>query len=531
MTTSHESIPRAQQKIASKLSASAQFQHVLTKLADRRLTWVWLGLGILLLPFTFFQTVVPLAGWLAPVFLLRFMRSVEKKGLGLFLVFLAFGAATFIAGRGMPFSLLGFIGTNLFKPLLWTLPFAADLFLTRRLQGWARTLVFPCAFVSIDWLVSVLRISSAGSIAYSQAGVLPLLQILSITGMWGITFFLMWCAAILSEWWEHFFQWHSLRGVMLTFAGLLAATFLFGSVRLILPLQASQTIKVAMITIDDQTSQDATRSIDWANFNRSTDTQRASLRPKLAATVAQMMERSETALKSGAKIVAWQESSGWVLEEDRAGLLNRGAKLAKQYAAYLQISLEVLTRTQKLPYILNQSVLIDPAGDIEWVYDKSYPVIYDEAFNTIAGPGKLPIIDTPYGLWSAAICYDTYFPTLLRQAGRNNATLLFAPTNDPHPWEESTIAMAYYQNIENGFSMIRPTGNGISALIDPLGRVLASQEYSSNPSGIVLAILPISRVTTIYSRIGNLFAYLSAVGCILLSLWAFLSKERSLHSL
>jgi len=37
-------------------------------------SWLWLGIGAALLPFTLLQTVVPLAAWLAPVFLLRFTR-------------------------------------------------------------------------------------------------------------------------------------------------------------------------------------------------------------------------------------------------------------------------------------------------------------------------------------------------------------------------------------------------------------------------------------------------------------------------
>ncbi|MBM4424322.1 MAG: hypothetical protein FJ030_13200 [Chloroflexi bacterium] len=39
-----------------------------------RLSWLWLILGAALLPFTQLQTAMPLAAWLAPVFLLRFAR-------------------------------------------------------------------------------------------------------------------------------------------------------------------------------------------------------------------------------------------------------------------------------------------------------------------------------------------------------------------------------------------------------------------------------------------------------------------------
>ena len=491
-----------------------------------RLAWLWLLVGFLLLPFTFFQTVIPLAAWLAPLFLLRFTRTYRRPRAALTLVFLAYAAAVLIASRGLPFNFLGLLGNVLFKGLVWTLPYAIDRLLTRRLQGWARSLVFPSAFTSVDWLLSLLKVSSSGSPAYSQYGNLALLQLLSITGMWGITFLIMWCAAILNELWEHRFDWRLLRGQLGLFAGVLAAVLLFGSLRLNMAAPASQSVETATITIDIAVVDQATHGIDWATFNRSSDAEQATLRPKLAATVDQMLARSETALRGGAKIVAWQESSAWVLEEDKPAVLEQAADLAKRYGAYLQISLEVFTRTLNLPYLRNQSILIDPTGRILWSYDKTHLVPYDEAFVTISGPGKLPLVGTPYGRWSTAICYDTYYPALIRQTGKNNADILFAPANDSRPYAASALAMADYRAIENGFSMIRPAGNGLSAVVDPQGRVLASQDYFTNNSRIMLTSLPLHRVTTIYSRIGDVFAYLCVIGLILLTSQALLRRER-----
>jgi apolipoprotein N-acyltransferase len=491
-----------------------------------RSAWLWLLIGFLLLPFTFFQTVIPLAAWLAPVFLLRFTRTCRRPRAALALVFLAYAAAVLIASRGLPFNFLGLLGNVLFKGLMWTLPYAIDRLLTRRLQGWARSLLFPSAFTTVDWVLALLKVSSSGSPTYSQYGNLALLQILSITGMWGITFLITWCAALLNELWEHHFDWRPLRGQLGLFAGVLAATLLFGSLRLSMAAPATQSVEAATITIDGTLIDQATHGIDWATFNRSSDAERAALRPKLAATVDQMQGRSETALRDGAKIVAWQESSAWVLEEDKPAVLEQAAALAKRYAAYLQISLEVFTRTPNLPYLRNQSILIDPTGQILWAYDKTHPVPYDEAFVTIPGPGKLPMVDTPYGRWSTAICYDTYYPALIRQAGKNNADILFAPTNDVHPFAASAIAMADYRAIENGFTMIRPTGNGLSAVVDPQGRVLASQDYFTNSSGIMLARLPTHGVTTVYSRIGDAFAYLCVIGLILLMSQALFHREQ-----
>ena len=42
--------------------------------------------------------------------------------------------------------------------------------------------------------------------------------------------------------------------------------------------------------------------------------------------------------------------------------MERTAELARRYDAYLQISLEVFTRTGRLPDLRNQSILVDPSG-------------------------------------------------------------------------------------------------------------------------------------------------------------------------
>src|SRR5215472_1045460 len=53
-----------------------------------RLSYLWLALGIALLPFSAFEWAIPLAAWLAPVFLLRFVRT-QPLLRGLLLVLLA----------------------------------------------------------------------------------------------------------------------------------------------------------------------------------------------------------------------------------------------------------------------------------------------------------------------------------------------------------------------------------------------------------------------------------------------------------
>jgi apolipoprotein N-acyltransferase len=126
---------------------------------------------------------------------------------------------------------------------------------------------------------------------------------------------------------------------------------------------------------------------------------------------------------------------------------------------------------------------------------------------------------------SAGICYETYYPALIRQAGKIGANILFAPSNDVPPFHSSASIMATCRAIENGFSMVRPAGRGISLITDYEGRVLGSQDYFTNKSGIMITTIPTRGVRTIYSRIGDVFAYLCVAGLVLLAGWALIRRK------
>ena len=496
-----------------------------------RLTWLWLLVGFGLLPFTIVQTMIPLAAWLAPIFLLRFARTARRASVALSLIFLAQAIGNLIAlrGGGDVGNIMAVFGLILFSPfrgVVSTLPYAADRLLGSRLDEKTRTLMFPLAYVTVDWLMTLLpAVNSTASFVYSQYDSLALMQIVSITGMWGITFLIGWGASTVNALWERGFDCRPVRGVVIPFVVVIIAVVLFGSIRLNFAAPSSRTVVAATVTIDHAVYQRAIRPpFNWATFYRSTDHERAAVRPQLEATVEKMLERSESALRAGAKIVGWQEASAQVLEEDRQQTLDRASDLARRYDAYLQIELSVFTRAPTHHYYRNQSILIDNAGRVLATYEKTYPVIPGEAYVSIPGAGKLPVENTPYGRMATAICNDFHFPALARQAGRNDVDIMMAPYNDAIPFGQQDAVVAIFRAIENGYSMVKATGNGVSIITDYQGRVLGQQNYGDG-GGVMLATIPTHGVVTIYSRIGDTFAYLSAAGLIFLAAWAFVRKH------
>ena len=75
--------------------------------------------------------------------------------------------------------------------------------------------------------------------------------------------------------------------------------------------------------------------------------------------------------------------------------------------------------------------------------------------------------------------------------------------------------------------MVRPTGNGLSAVVDYQGRILGRRDYVVDGSGIMTASIPVHGAATVYGRIGDLFAYLCVAGLIGLAAWALVQRRQA----
>jgi apolipoprotein N-acyltransferase len=223
-----------------------------------RLAWLWFVIGASLLPFAMFQTVWPVAAWLSPVFLLRVSRT-QRPALGLPLVWLALCVGFTVGWRDdfvpLPLDLPGPQaallrgGLVVFSAALGVLPYALDRLLAARLRGALRTLAFLTAAVALEYVTSLTLHPVGGLAAYTQYGNLPLMQIASLTGIWGITFVVNWLAPVLNEVWEHRAAPRVLRSNLLPFGVVLGAAMLYGSARLTFTPHAP-VVRVAGLTPD-----------------------------------------------------------------------------------------------------------------------------------------------------------------------------------------------------------------------------------------------------------------------------------------
>ena len=160
-------------------------------------SWLPLILTIIFLPLANGDHSVALASWLAPLFLLRFVRT-QRPIIGLPLAYVVLTGAFAVQFRGaVPLTGVAYACVMGLEGLVPLISYAIDRFVAPKLSGVAATFVFPFAWVVVEYLFSFSPYGTWGAVAYSQAGNLPLMQLLSVTGLWGITFLIAWLAVML----------------------------------------------------------------------------------------------------------------------------------------------------------------------------------------------------------------------------------------------------------------------------------------------------------------------------------------------
>lgn len=174
--------------------------------------------------------------------------------------------------------------------------------------------------------------------------------------------------------------------------------------------------------------------------------------------------------------------------------------------------------------LFNSAVVLDEAGQLEHVYDKHHLVPFGEflpfpsffeqfglqalaknagRFSRGAGPQKISLDAT--SSFQLLICYEAIFPAEILR-GENRPNWLLHMTNDAWfgdfsgPFQH--LAQARVRSVEYGLPLARSANTGVSAMIDPYGRITAQLDL--NTDGFMDANLPKALEPTLYARLGDL---------------------------
>ena len=234
------------------------------------------------------------------------------------------------------------------------------------------------------------------------------------------------------------------------------------------------------------------------------------------------------AIAGGAQFVIWPESSTpFYFEQDRAGADEIRA-IARQSGVPILVGSDQIDPGPPTTYY-NAAFLVRADGSTGGVYRKIHLVPFGEyvplkrvfffaaplveAVSDFSAGSEAVLLPVRGHLVSTSICYEIVYPDLVRRFVRGGSELLTTITNDA--WFGRTSApyqhfeQASMRAIEEGRYLVRSANTGISGIVDPYGRVLERSEIYQ--PAIVIGEARFLRVTTIYTRIGDVFAYASAI--------------------
>jgi apolipoprotein N-acyltransferase len=405
--------------------------------------------------------------------------------------------------------------------------FGAVLGLWLRAFGHIGVLAAPLAWVAVELLRRHVLFSFPWCLlGYSQHDALAVAQLAAVTGVYGLSFIVVLVASIVA----FALAEKSLRRRLLIAGlglGLLGGVVGWGSARLRAPLASVGSMRVGLIQAAIPQDEKWQAVYAWRNIERH-------------------VTLSVAAKREGAELIIWPESAVPFYFDSTPPVADMLRRLVQDEGVYLLFGNDDRSE-EGGGRVWVGAKLLTPGGTLALRYHKMRLVPFGEyvplerLFGAL-GMKRLvqeagsftPGTDAVVGLAGrarvgASICYEDIFPDLTRRFTLNGAELLANVTNDGWYGRTSApyqhFAMARLRAIENGRSFVRAANTGISALVDPRGRILAQTQLFEQRA--LVGDVPLTRESTFYARHGDVFAWACLVASVLLSALAWVRGRPS----
>lgn len=486
---------------------------------------------VLGLAFYFFSDgkyVLPLAAWLAPMLILYFWRNEQSKAKKV-VFYTMFTILTVLAWKGLiPAPGLLFIPIAILLAFIFFIPVFFDRYFHRRNAGFLSTFIYPLTVVLLEYILSFINpTASWGALAYTQHNNLILLQLLSITGIYGIAFIIGWTASIVNYVLENRYNWNQIKKGFYSYLFIMILITLFGSIRVYLLHDHSNTVQISSISIPikvENMTKEEVNAFTQIKSNRNTKQEDIDLvKDFITKKNQELFDITKKQAEYGSKIVFWSEISANVFKKDEQEFLQKASEEAKNDHIYLMVAYAALLDVGN-PLTENKVVAFDPNGKKVLDYMKNNIVPGD---HNVTGKTPLQTFKTPYGKISAAICFDTDFPNFIHTVAKQKPDIMLIPKNDWKDIVEIHSYQGYMRGIENGFATVEQTGGGLSISFDYKGNVL-SKMYNEDAAKdqVMVSHVPTKGTTTFYAMFGDVFTWISILSLIIL---LGFSRKRSVH--
>lgn len=407
-------------------------------------------------------------------------------------------------------------------------------------------LSIPAVWVALE-LVRSHFITGFGwaLLGYSQSFTLPVIQIADYTGVYGVSFLIVFVnAAIFLTIKEIRKKDYKLTSLML--ATILLFAVLYYGVMRTRNVFTGNTLKVAVV------QGNIPQAKKWD--------------PSFKKDILDKYEHlTRLAVARNPELIIWPETSVPGFMESEPELLTRVTKLAKD------IGVPILVGTPRedpgrMEAYYNSAVLIDSVGDVVSRYDKMHLVPFGEyvplrkLFAFVENFAPSPIGDFSAGkeytvfevfvkksardkdgVWHSAkkarfatlICFEDIFPGLARKFVAGGANFLVNMTNDAWFWKTSAAYQhaesSIFRAVENRVNVIRAANTGVSCFIDQKGEIIDSVLSGGESvfvDGFAVHEITLTRTKTFYTLYGDVFAYM----CVLITIgYILLLKRKKWH--
>ena len=386
-------------------------------------------------------------------------------------------------------SLLSLLGL---RPILFPLSILFARLIHRRFSALTTLMAFPACWTAMEFIAGLLSPhGSFGSVAYSQASLPIVLQSASLFGMYSITFVLSLFAAGLALAAR---EKRAALAAVSVCAAVCMVDLMFGATRLSAPQSAM--IRVAAVGPATQA---------YGNDSLASDSQTTS-------TYASNLEGLAT---QGARLIVTPEES----------LTTRRAWSAEAFEPLA--SLSQTTGAEIIAGVLQR----EPAGDIAVAFEPNgHSVVYAKRHRLMPFEARFPPGTAPGLLGEGramVICKDMDFPDTIRRDARAGLRLMAVPAwdSDADGWIHAR--MAVMRGVENGFAVARAANHGLLSASDANGRLIAQKVAGQDQMNWILADLPLGPGSTLFTRIGNVFPWVT-VGLTLIMCVAGLRRVPNL---
>jgi apolipoprotein N-acyltransferase len=380
-----------------------------------------------------------------------------------------------------------------------------------RWLGGAALLLAPFAWVATEILrAHTLFRFSWCLLGYSQQPNTPFIQIARYGAVYLVSFVVAASSAVLA--YLAVAKGPRARaGAASGLAVLVWAVGMHGSWILGQPVASSGRVRVGLVQASIRQDEKWDPARAWANIDR-----------HVALT--------QRAAAQGARLVVWPESAVPYLYDSRPDVAAPLDQLAQAHGLHLLFGNDDRENLPDGRYrMFVGAKMVDPRGELVMRYHKIRLVPFGEyvplqPILTMGGryaaklvdqvadftPGSEHVLGRVDGhAVGATICYEAIFPDMVRGFAKNGAELLVNITNDAWYGRSSAphqhLMMASFRAVENGKYLVRAANTGISAVVDPRGRILERTPLFE--PAVLVRDVPFVPGTTFYARHGDVFAW------------------------